>query len=596
VPNGAAQARAEALVKRILAEEYAAASKAPAARAKLVRLLWEQGKETRDDDTLRFVLLREARDLAARSADAPVALLIVGELARAFAVDGSAMKVEALLQAQPAARTPEANRSVAHAALGLIGELLDADAPTLAARLAPALETAAGKAGDEALRTAARRRADEARVLAGERARITGAVERLRTAPDDARAALEVGRYHALVRGDWTRALPLLARGSDAGLRDAARRDLARPADAPGQIELARAWRRLAGGSPRARAHLLLRAACWYQQANLTAQGEEAKRIDEQLREIAARLPDGFRVPGLYEPARRLDGHRGNVTGVAFTPDGRRLLTSGADRTVRLWAVETGQMRRRLGAHESWARGVALSPDGRRALSWGDDNTLRLWDTTSGRAGRVFKGHADWVRCAAFLPDRRRMVSGSDDGSIRLWDADMGTELRRFEGLKGYPLGLAVSPDGRQLLTAGTDERLRLWDIETGKVLHSLDGHAGNVNAVAIAPDGRQAISAGVDGTVRLWDLESGKEVRRLLGHRGTVWCVAFSPDGRLALTGGSDRTARLWEVASGLEVRRLRGHTSFVLSAAFSVDGRLLATGSADKTVRVWTLVGRGP
>jgi hypothetical protein len=594
VPDAPAQARAEALVKRILGEEYALAAKDAAARGKLVRLLWEQGKETRDDDALRFVLLREARDLAARCADAPAALLILGDLARDFAVDEPALKVEALLLARSAATTPEANRTLARIALGVLGDLLDADAPDLAARLAEAVEGAAGKSGDERLWAEARRRAGEARLLAKELARVRGAVERLKVAPKDPQASLEVGKYYALVRGDWGRGLPLLALGADAGLRDAAKRDLSRPADPAAQAELAEVWRRLAQGPPRARAEVLLRAASWYQQASLDLEGAERERVEGRLKELTEMLPAGFRVPGLYAFARRLDGHRGNVTGVAFAPDGRRLLTSGGDRTLRVWDVTTGQQRRRLGAHDSWVRGVTLAPGGRRVLSWGDDNTLRLWDVAAGRESLRLKGHAEWVRCGAFLPDGRRVVSGSDDGTARLWDADTGREVRRFEGHKGYVLGLAVSPDGRGLLTAGADERVRLWDVETGKEIRRFEGHEGNVNAVAFAPDGLRALSAGVDGTVRVWDLESGKEVRRLLGHRGTVWCVALAPDGKVAVSGGADRTARLWEVATGGELRRLRGHTAPVLSAAFAADGRQLATGSADKTVRLWAEVGR--
>jgi WD40 repeat protein len=593
VPDAAAQARAETLVKRILADDFARAAKDPAARGKLVRLLWEQGKETRDDNALRFVLLREARDLAARSADAPAALLILGDLARDFAVDEPALKVEALLQVRSAATTPEANRTLARLAVGVLGELLDADAPELAVRLAGAVEGAADRSADEKLRAEARRRAGEARLLAKERARVQGAVERLKTAPADAQASLEVGKYYALVRGDWERGLPLLARGADAGLRDAARRDLSRPAEPARQIALAEAWRRLAQGSPRARAAVLLRAASWYQQASLDLEGAEQERVEGRLKELTAQLPAGFRVPGLYAFARRLDGHRGNVTGVAFALDGRRLLSSGGDRTLRVWDVATGQQRR-LGAHDSWARGVALAPDGRRALSWGDDDTLRLWDFAAGREVLRLKGHTEWVRCGAFLPDGRRVASGSDDGTARLWDADTGKEIRRFEGHKGYVLGLAVSPNGRGLLTAGADERVRLWDVDTGKEIRRFAGHEGNVNAVAFAPNGLRALSAGVDGTVRVWDLESGKEVRRLLGHRGTVWCVALAPDGKVAVTGGSDRTARLWEVATGRELRRLRGHTAMVLSAAFAADGRQLATGGADKTVRLWAEVGR--
>jgi WD40 repeat protein len=594
VPDAAAQARAEALVKRILADDFARAAKDPVARGKLARLLWEQGKETRDDNALRFVLLREGRDQAARCGDAPTALLILGDLARDFAVDEPALKVEALLLARPAVTTPEANRTLARIALGVLGELLDADTPELAARLAEAVEGAAASSADEKLRAEARRRAGEARLLAKERARVRGAVERLKAAPEDAQASLAVGKYYALVRGDWERGLPLLARGADADLRDAAKRDLSKPADSAGQVALAEAWRRLAQGPPRARAEVLLRAASWYQQASLDLEGAERERIDGRLKELNGLLPAGFRVPGLYAFARRLDGHRGNVTGVAFAPDGRRLLSSGGDRTLRIWDVATGQQRRQLGAHDSWARGVALAPDGRRALSWGDDNTLRLWDFAAGREVLRLKGHAEWVRCAAFLPDGRRVVSGSDDGTARLWDAETGNEVRRFEGHKGYVLGLAVSPNGRGLLTAGADERVRLWDVETGKEIRNFAGHEGNVNAVAFAPDGLRALSAGVDGTLRLWDLESGKEVRRLAGHRGTVWCVALAPDGKVAASGGTDRTVRLWDVATGRELRRLRGHTAMVLSAAFAADGRQLATGSADKTVRLWEEVDR--
>ncbi len=593
IPNAAEQARAEALVKRVLAEEYTRAAKDPAARRQLVRLLGSQAREARDNAALRFVLLREARDQAVRCGDAPTALLLLGDLAREFAVDEPALKVEALALAQSAATTPEANRSLARAALGVLADLLEVDAIELAARLVPVVEASAGKAEDKRLLAVARRRADEARFLAGEYTRIKGAIARLKTAPEDAAANLAVGRYHALARGNWPRGLPLLARGSDTNLRDAARRDLARPADPPAQIKLAEMWQRLAQGPARTRAELLLRAAHWYQEARLNLEGPEGDPVEAKLKELVHLLPAGFRVPGLFTFVRRLDGHRGNVTGLTFLPGGRRLLSASGDRTLRVWDLKASRRPLRLGAHENWVRGVTLAPDGQRALSWGDDNTLRLWDVPAGRELLRLKGHTEWIRCGAFLPDGRRVVSGSDDGTARLWDANTGAELRRFAGHKGYVLGLALSPDGRRLLTAGTEERVRLWDVETGKEMRHFDGHAGSVHAVAFAPDGLRALSAGVDGTVRLWDLESGKELRRLLGHRGTVWCVAFAPEGKLAVSGGSDRTVRLWVVATGREVRRLRGHTAMVLSAAFAPDGRLLATGSADKTVRLWTEVG---
>src|SRR5436309_1273416 len=96
-PGAAAQAAAERLIKRILADDYAEAARDPRARHKLCRLLWKQGKETRDDDAVRFVLLRAARDFAAREGDAPTAVEIVRELARDYAVDEQTLTLDALL-------------------------------------------------------------------------------------------------------------------------------------------------------------------------------------------------------------------------------------------------------------------------------------------------------------------------------------------------------------------------------------------------------------------------------------------------------------------------------------------------------------------
>ncbi|MCI0464724.1 MAG: WD40 repeat domain-containing protein [Gemmataceae bacterium] len=586
VPDSAAQARAEQTIRRVLADDFARATD-PAARGKLIHTLLTQGRETRDDPALRFVLLRQARDLAARAGDARTALTITSELACAFAVDEAQHKVEALLLTALAARTAEQRRALTAQAITLLEELIRTERFDAAIRLAPLAESAE----DDALRA----RVQEAQFLLTEQARVRPAVERLKAKPGDPQANLEVGRYQALLRGDWERGLPLLARGADSELKALALRDLARPAEGPAQLGLAQGWRRLVkGAAERSQGRLLLRAGHWYQQAALRLQGEQRERAEKQLAQVVAQLPPGWRLPGYYALVGRLEGHQGNVTSLAFAPDGRRLLTASADRTLRLWEVPGGSERKRFPAHSDWVRCVAFAADGRRALSCGDDDTIRLWDVTSARELRRLSGHGEWVRAVALLPDGRRVASAGDDESVRLWDLESGKELKKFAGHKGHVFGVAVSPDGRRLLSCGSDESVRLWDVESGKELRRLEGHSGNVQAVAFAPDGRLAASAGADGVVRLWDVERGQEVRRLMGHKGSVWCVAFSPDGRLVLSGGADGTARLWETASGQELSRLSGHTGLVLSVAFAPGGLHVATGSADKTARLWSATPR--
>jgi WD40 repeat protein len=128
------------------------------------------------------------------------------------------------------------------------------------------------------------------------------------------------------------------------------------------------------------------------------------------------------------------------VTGVAFTPDGRHLITSGGDRdkTLRLWDLQTGQEVRQFRGHRSGVQGISVSRDGSRLLSAGADGTVRVWDIKSGKELHCFKGHFAQVTSVAFSPDGRRAISGSADGTVRLWGLP--------KEILSQPPAVAISP------------------------------------------------------------------------------------------------------------------------------------------------------
>ncbi len=284
-----------------------------------------------------------------------------------------------------------------------------------------------------------------------------------------------------------------------------------------------------------------------------------------------------------------LRGHAGGVTACAFSPDGARILSAGDDGSLRLWRADSGEEIMVLRGHERAVTACAFSPDGDRVLSAGADGSLRLWQADSGEEIMVLRGHKDWVWACAFSPDGARILSAGDDGSLRLWQAESGEEIMALRGHERWVWDCAFSPDGARILSAGADGSLRLWQADSGEEIMVLRGHSGWVRACAFSPDGARILSAGDGGNLRLWRADSGEEIMVLGGHQGGVRACAFSPDGARILSAGYDGRLRLWQADSGEEIMVLRGHQNWIWDCAFSPDGARILSAGDDGSLRLW-------
>jgi WD40 repeat protein/predicted Ser/Thr protein kinase len=372
---------------------------------------------------------------------------------------------------------------------------------------------------------------------------------------------------------------------------------------------------------------------------DLLASAEE--HPNPQFKEAWVSSIELFEGPGL-KVLRSLNGHDAEVVQLAFSLDGKTLLSASHDQTLRVWDTTTGNTR--MTFHDDGAvLTVAVAPDGARFASGGEDGVVKIWAAAQPEPRILGPGFGG----VAFSPDGLKIAT-QNPGAISVGDVRTGTELINmpFKGQKGFrpiwsvsgrylggggpiwdskerrvipepgdpPRGYhfeGVFSDDESLIArvyAGGSGSIWIHEVQTNRVVRTLPIEDW-ATCLDVSPDGRWLVAGSCQMTaartfktewLKVWDFVTGQPVRGPDGFRDCIWRVRFSPDGRfLAAAIGYQWSlvpgeVRVWKVGSWELVWRLRGYQGIVYSVGFSPDGRRLVSGGGRGSyeVKVWDLI----
>ncbi|MCG9128055.1 PD40 domain-containing protein [Candidatus Poribacteria bacterium] len=331
----------------------------------------------------------------------------------------------------------------------------------------------------------------------------------------------------------------------------------------------------------------------------------------------------------ITEDFKELNGHIPDVQNIVFCPDGKTLASGGKDEVIRLWDVDSGELKHTFAGHALSIDFLKYSYDGKMIVSYGGDNNICAWNVESGELLHIISDVEDGVSDLDLADDGETLATANSNGLIQTWNIIKGRKLDEFKSnthiefvqfssdrgiiaayddngttllfsSNGLELrhtlkmigresinDLAFSPDGRMVAVSNGFD-INFWNVESGDLVNSITDYYEVISEALFIPNSDLLVS--IDRGVRIWDLKTSKFIRTLPATE-SVKCIQLSPDGNTLACGNYDNHVLLYDVNTWLIKYTLKGHINGISSVAFSPNGNTLVSSSWDKTMRLWNV-----
>ncbi|TME00384.1 MAG: hypothetical protein E6I80_25985 [Chloroflexi bacterium] len=332
----------------------------------------------------------------------------------------------------------------------------------------------------------------------------------------------------------------------------------------------------------------------------------EFARAFEQVRQAEASKQYASSPMPLGKLFTNYRKHSAAVLNIAWSPDGKKIASAGADKTIHIWNATSKNPTFIYRNHTKPVSSVAWSPDGSRIVSGSWDTTVQVWNVQTGRKLLTYRGFSREVSAVAWSPDGKYIASASWDATVQVRQAESGSRLFTYSGHTSPVHAVAWSPtissspsaSGWRIASASgadanadVDNTVQIWNALTGDNPLIFRDHYYFVNAVAWSSDGKKIASASADTNVQVWNVATGGNILTYRGHSSKVNSVAWSPNGTRIASASDDRTVQIWDATTGETIFTYRGHTKEISSVAWSPNGTRIASAGYDATVHVWNV-----